>query len=177
MVNSVLSNAASKLVFLQVSTDGGTVCTADSQYFPASTAMSGSLVHFKPGALRQMHWHVNEDEWQFVINRTVEVIMSCKLELNAASVHAGILQGPHGNSCVADAACLVVKHNDLNLLFFIVVCGCCAPRWNLLLCFHMQASQKLVHICVSQPATQRLIFSFDSVLVFPVSPHILEAVS
>jgi len=84
MVNSALSNAASQLVFLQVSTDGGTVRTADSQYFPASTAMSGSLVHFKPGALRQMHWHVNEDEWQFVINGTVEVIMSCKLKLNAA---------------------------------------------------------------------------------------------
>ncbi|KAA6424832.1 MAG: oxalate decarboxylase [Trebouxia sp. A1-2] len=58
--------------YLEVSTDGGTVRTADSQYFPASTAMSGSLVHFKPGALRQMHWHVNEDEWQFVINGTIE---------------------------------------------------------------------------------------------------------
>ncbi|DBB11689.1 TPA: hypothetical protein ACH3X3_007070 [Trebouxia sp. C0006] len=59
--------------YLEVSTDGGTVRTADSQYFPASTAMSGSLVHFKPGALRQMHWHVNEDEWQSVINGTVEI--------------------------------------------------------------------------------------------------------
>ncbi len=63
--------------------------------------MSGSLVHFKPGALRQMHWHVNEDEWQFVINGTVEVIMDCKLEFVAALVHAG-------NSCVAHAACHVV---------------------------------------------------------------------
>lgn len=59
--------------YLEVSTDGGTVRTADTQYFPASTAISGSLVHFKPGALRQMHWHVNEDEWQFVINGTVQI--------------------------------------------------------------------------------------------------------
>ena len=86
-------------MFLQVSTDGGTVRTADTQYFPASTAISGSLVHFKPGALRQMHWHVNEDEWQFVINGTVQVIMPCKLHFVAASLHAAILQGVHGNSC------------------------------------------------------------------------------
>lgn len=154
-VSLAFRNAASHLMFLQVSTDGGTVRTADSQYFPASTAMSGSLVHFKPGALRQMHWHVNEDEWQFVINGTVELMMDCKLELNAASVYAGTLHSPHGNSCVADAACLVAKHNDLNLLLFIVACSCRAPRWKLLLCIHMQASQRLVHISVSQPATQR----------------------
>ena len=86
-------------MFLQVSTDGGTVRTADTQYFPASMAISGSLVHFKPGALRQMHWHVNEDEWQFVINGTVQVIMPCKLHFVAASLHAAILQGVHGNSC------------------------------------------------------------------------------
>ena len=47
--------------------------TADTEYFPASAEMSGSLVHFEPGAMRQMHWHNNEEEWQFVINRTVEV--------------------------------------------------------------------------------------------------------
>lgn len=58
---------------VQVDTDGGTVRTADTQYFPASTAMSASLVHFQPGGLRQMHWHVNEDEWQFMLNGTVEV--------------------------------------------------------------------------------------------------------
>ena len=54
-------------------TDGGTVRTADTQYFPESVAMSGSLVHFEPGALRQMHWHTNEDEWQIVLNGTIEV--------------------------------------------------------------------------------------------------------
>lgn len=64
---------------VQVHTDGGTVRTADSQYFGASAAMSGSLVHFEPGALRQMHWHANEDEWQFVLNGTIEVeITLCK---------------------------------------------------------------------------------------------------
>lgn len=47
--------------------------TADTEYFPASADMCGSLVHFEPGALRQMHWHSNEEEWQFVINGTVEV--------------------------------------------------------------------------------------------------------
>ena len=47
--------------------------TADQEYFTASTQMSGSLVHFEPGALRQMHWHTNEAEWQFVINGTLQV--------------------------------------------------------------------------------------------------------
>ncbi len=130
MVNSAFSNAVSHLMFLQVSTDGGTVRTADSQYFPASTAMSGSLVHFKPGALRQMHWHVNEDEWQFVINGTVEVIRDCALKFVAASVHAGILQVAHGDSCVAHAACHVVSWYVLNLLFLFYACSCCTTKWK-----------------------------------------------
>ena len=45
--------------------------------------MSGSLVHFEPGALRQMHWHANEDEWQFVLNGTVEVGFTSTLCHNA----------------------------------------------------------------------------------------------
>lgn len=39
---------------MQVHTAGGTVLKADASNFPASEAMSGALVKFEPGALRQV---------------------------------------------------------------------------------------------------------------------------
>ena len=35
----------------------------DQELFPISNTMSGALVHFEPYAMRQLHWHVNFDEW------------------------------------------------------------------------------------------------------------------
>ena len=40
---------------------------------PASTRMSGALVKAEPYALRQLHWHLGHNEWQFLINGTLEV--------------------------------------------------------------------------------------------------------
>ena len=45
----------------------------DSEVFAVSDAMSGALVHLYPGGMRQLHWHTNLDEWQFVINGTIQV--------------------------------------------------------------------------------------------------------
>ena len=36
-------------------------------------AMTGALVRIAPGGMRQLHWHLNFDEWQFAINGTFEV--------------------------------------------------------------------------------------------------------
>ncbi|KAK9917475.1 hypothetical protein WJX75_004774 [Coccomyxa subellipsoidea] len=52
----------------EVSTAGGFVSVAQVTNFPVSTEMSGALVRFAPGALRQMHWHPGHAEWQYVIN-------------------------------------------------------------------------------------------------------------
>jgi oxalate decarboxylase len=48
-------------------TKGGTVQIADSSNFKVSTTIAAALVTMQPGALRQMHWHPNADEWQYYI--------------------------------------------------------------------------------------------------------------
>jgi oxalate decarboxylase len=46
---------------------GGTVRITDTSNFPASKTISAALVELEPGAMREMHWHPNGDEWQFYI--------------------------------------------------------------------------------------------------------------
>jgi len=48
-------------------TNGDTVQIADSSNFKVSTTVAAALVTMRPGALRQMHWHPNADEWQYYI--------------------------------------------------------------------------------------------------------------
>lgn len=48
-------------------TKGGTVQLADSSNFKVSTTIAAALVTMRPGALREMHWHPNADEWQYYI--------------------------------------------------------------------------------------------------------------
>ena len=67
--------------------------------------MSGSLVHFKPGALRQMHWHTNEDEWQFVINGTVEV--DCRAHVYGCVFCTLVAVGGAVLSAVLSSACVL----------------------------------------------------------------------
>jgi oxalate decarboxylase len=46
---------------------GGTVRIADSTNFPVSTAIAAAYVEVEPGGLRELHWHPNNDEWQYYI--------------------------------------------------------------------------------------------------------------
>ncbi|MCZ8511136.1 oxalate decarboxylase family bicupin [Paenibacillus filicis] len=48
-------------------TPGGTVRIADSSNFSISTRIAAALVEIKPGAMREMHWHPNNDEWQYYL--------------------------------------------------------------------------------------------------------------
>ncbi|MFG1463168.1 cupin domain-containing protein [Xanthobacter sp. DSM 24535] len=43
----------------------GKVQLADSRAFKVSTTIAAAIETIKPGALRQMHWHPNADEWQY----------------------------------------------------------------------------------------------------------------
>ncbi|WP_432824771.1 oxalate decarboxylase family bicupin [Dactylosporangium sp. CA-092794] len=47
--------------------DGGTAKVADSRNFAASDTISAALVEMEPGALRELHWHPTDDEWQYWI--------------------------------------------------------------------------------------------------------------
>lgn len=40
----------------------------DSFNFPASKAIAAALVEIKPGAMRELHWHPNNDEWQYYLS-------------------------------------------------------------------------------------------------------------
>ena len=50
-----------------IRTKGGTVRIADSSVFPAAKTIAVALVELEPGAMRELHWHSNVDEWQYYI--------------------------------------------------------------------------------------------------------------
>lgn len=50
-----------------VVTSGGEVRITDSTNFPISKTVAAAHAIIQPGALREMHWHPNADEWNFFI--------------------------------------------------------------------------------------------------------------
>jgi oxalate decarboxylase len=50
-----------------IKVDGGWVRITDSTNFPAASTIAAALVNVEPGALRELHWHEN-DEWQYYIS-------------------------------------------------------------------------------------------------------------
>jgi oxalate decarboxylase len=54
---------------------GGREWRVDSSRFPISTTITGVILDLEPGALRELHWHPNADEWQYVISGDVSVTM------------------------------------------------------------------------------------------------------
>lgn len=52
---------------------GGTQRVVTVSEFPISTTMAGSLLEIQPGAMRELHWHPNADEWQYYLEGTGEM--------------------------------------------------------------------------------------------------------
>ncbi|KAJ5125024.1 uncharacterized protein N7515_008849 [Penicillium bovifimosum] len=48
-----------------VQTSGGLVRITDSTNFPISKTVAAAHLEIAPGALREMHWHPNADEWTY----------------------------------------------------------------------------------------------------------------
>ena len=46
---------------------GGRVRIVDSRNFAAAKTIAAALVEIDPGAMREMHWHPNTDEWQYYL--------------------------------------------------------------------------------------------------------------
>jgi oxalate decarboxylase len=44
---------------------GGHVRIVDSRAFPAASTIAAAIVDVEPGAMRELHWHLTADEWQF----------------------------------------------------------------------------------------------------------------
>jgi oxalate decarboxylase len=51
-----------------VRTPYGQVRIVDSSNFPAASTIAAALVEVNPGAMREMHWHPNADEWQYYLS-------------------------------------------------------------------------------------------------------------
>ncbi|CAM4268430.1 oxalate decarboxylase [Paenibacillus endophyticus] len=49
-------------------TSGGTVRIVDSTNFPISKTIAAALVEVEPGGMRELHWHPNNDEWQYYLS-------------------------------------------------------------------------------------------------------------
>lgn len=50
-----------------ITSEGGKVRILDHQNFPACTTTAAALVEIEPGAIREIHWHTNNDELQYYI--------------------------------------------------------------------------------------------------------------
>jgi oxalate decarboxylase len=50
-----------------IQTKSGTVKITDSSVFPVSTTIASALVEVEPGGMRELHWHPNNNEWQYYI--------------------------------------------------------------------------------------------------------------
>ena len=47
--------------------EGGSVKILDPTSFPIASMFSTALVTIKPGAMRELHWHLTSDEWNFFL--------------------------------------------------------------------------------------------------------------
>lgn len=47
---------------------GGQVRIVDSSNFPSALTTAAALVEVEPGCIRELHWHPNNDEWQYYIS-------------------------------------------------------------------------------------------------------------
>jgi len=54
---------------------GGREWRVGAAQFPISTTITGVVLDLEPGGLRELHWHPNADEWQYVIDGVVSVTM------------------------------------------------------------------------------------------------------
>jgi len=52
---------------------GGQERIVSSVEFPIQTTVTGAIMDLKPGAMREMHWHPNADEWQYYISGRARV--------------------------------------------------------------------------------------------------------
>ncbi|BDA49975.1 Oxalate decarboxylase OxdD [Coccomyxa sp. Obi] len=108
-----LNNLAKK-----VDTAGGWFKIVDSTNFPISTGFTGALVYFAPGGLRQYHWHTTVNEWQYVINGTIEAGVNTgpgqfeRSWLGAGDAGYAPMQSTHYLRAIGDAGAWVVLQFD-----------------------------------------------------------------
>ncbi len=53
--------------------NGGLEWRVEGSQFPISTTMTGVVLEMEPGALRELHWHPNAAEWQYLLSGELNV--------------------------------------------------------------------------------------------------------
>ena len=51
----------------------GEVRLVSAREFPISTTMTGGLINLARGGLRELHWHPNADEWQYILSGKIRL--------------------------------------------------------------------------------------------------------
>lgn len=59
----------------KVDNNGGRLYLVDSTRFPISETITGAVLELDRDALRELHWHPNADEWQYVLEGKVSITM------------------------------------------------------------------------------------------------------
>jgi oxalate decarboxylase len=59
----------------RVNNKGGRLWVVDSSRFPISKTVTGAVLELDPGALRELHWHPNADEWQYVLDGEISITL------------------------------------------------------------------------------------------------------
>lgn len=54
-------------------TEGGSVKILDPETFPVAEMFSAALVVLQPGAMREIHWHTQSDEWSFFLQGSARI--------------------------------------------------------------------------------------------------------
>jgi oxalate decarboxylase len=54
---------------------GGTQRTVTVDDFPVAKTIAGSIIELQPGAIRELHWHPNADEWQYYLEGDAEMMV------------------------------------------------------------------------------------------------------
>ena len=57
---------------------GGSVKVVDPTVFPLAQNFSAALITIEPGAMREIHWHLSSDEWNFFLSGRAR-LTSCRV--------------------------------------------------------------------------------------------------
>ncbi len=77
---------------------GGREWRVEAKDFPISATMTGVILELAPGALRELHWHPNADEWQYLLAGTIRATLFGYREATLATGDVGYIPQGYGHS-------------------------------------------------------------------------------
>jgi oxalate decarboxylase len=92
----------------------GEVRLASSKEFPLSTSMTGALLKLQRSALRELHWHPNADEWQYILSGKIRLTifashgLATTVELEAGDVGFAPMGYGHSLENIGDGSAEMV---------------------------------------------------------------------